>query len=130
MPQISLQLLIIILNTMLDILEPILQGLNDFFGRIIYLFRKHLNYAEVVRSSTLINDSIALQLLNVIDHKSIPQNAEVFLLQFVTNKNQWEMLFINSCGKYLGNRWLLTSQETDIIAILDNRIIYKYLLKT
>lgn len=104
---------------MFDFFESLLQGLSDHFGRITCILRKHVSYRSIVMSSSLVDENIANNLLG-----HIPKRTATCLIQFVDNKNQWEILYIDINFKYIGNRWP-NSREIEMLSELDKGIIYK-----
>lgn len=114
---------------MFDILESLLQGLNDYLDRVLYLFRKRFNYAEILRSSIPIDDALSATLLDALCAGSIPEATAYILLQYLKSRNQWEMLFIDSDNRFLGNRFL-SDKEAEIVAQLDSMVIYHIRVRT
>lgn len=98
----------------------LLQGLFDYWTRLIALFRKHIDYSEMVRSAENLS-SVSKKI--ILDDVKVPIHAVACLLQFVQNNEGWEVLFLDKWNKYLGNAWLKIDDVTRLLS-LDPKKLY------
>ena len=109
---------------MFDILSSLLQGINDHFGRFVSLFRAILPYSSIVQDSVALEPASAESVLKSIEKTSIPSKTRIYLFQYVKNKGQWEILFLNKECKYLGNIFVQNA-DTEPYVRLNKSICYK-----